>query len=110
MVSCFWEPFSVAGEKLGFQDERGLLFLHIIRIIREFGKDKPKILLLENVKNLKSHDKGRTFKRIQSEIQRAGYWFSEKNAEIMHTAFHIRFDNLRDLCPHLLCSLTSGFD
>lgn len=82
------QPFSVAGDKLGFQDERGLLFLHITRIIREFGKDKPKILLLENVKNLKSHDRGKTFKRIQSEIQRAGYWFSERNTEIMHTAFH----------------------
>jgi DNA (cytosine-5)-methyltransferase 1 len=80
------QPFSVAGEKLGFQDERGLLFLHISRIIREFGKSKPKILLLENVKNLKSHDKGRTFKRIQSEIQKAGYWFSEANTSILHTA------------------------
>ncbi len=43
------QPFSVAGEKRGFQDERGLLFLHIIRIIREFGASKPKVLLLENV-------------------------------------------------------------
>jgi DNA (cytosine-5)-methyltransferase 1 len=82
------QPFSVAGDKLGFQDERGLLFLHIIRIIREFGRQKPKILLLENVKNLRSHDRGRTFKRIQSEIQRAGYWFSEQDTQIMHTAFH----------------------
>src|ERR1700723_556237 len=80
------QPFSVAGEKLGFQDERGLLFLHIIRIIREFGKSKPKILLLENVKNLKSHDKGRTYKRIQSEIQKAGYWFGESDIAILHTA------------------------
>jgi DNA (cytosine-5)-methyltransferase 1 len=46
------QPFSVAGDKLGFQDERGLLFLHIIRIIREFGRAKPKMLLFENVKNL----------------------------------------------------------
>jgi len=38
------QPFSVAGEKLGFQDERGLLFLHISRIIREFGRKKPKML------------------------------------------------------------------
>ena len=82
------QPFSVAGDKLGFQDERGLLFLHIIRIIREFGRDRPKVLLLENVKNLKHHDKGRTFKRIQSEIQKAGYWFTERNAQILHTAFH----------------------
>jgi len=80
------QPFSVAGEKLGFQDERGLLFLHITRIIREFGKRKPKILLLENVKNLRSHDKGRTFKRIQAEIQKAGYWFGENDAKILHTA------------------------
>lgn len=82
------QPFSVAGEKLGFQDRRGLLFLHIIRIVREFGRSKPKMLLLENVKNLKNHDRGRTFKRIQAEIQRAGYWFTEKNAKIMNTAFH----------------------
>lgn len=82
------QPFSVAGDKLGFKDDRGLLFLHITRIIREFGKNKPRILLLENVRNLKSHDRGRTFRRIQSEIQKAGYWFAEKDARIMHTAFH----------------------
>src|SRR5260370_35895032 len=55
------QPFSEAGEKLGFRDERGLLFLHIIRIIKEFGRDKPKVLLLENVRYLKTHDKGQTF-------------------------------------------------
>ncbi|MBN1808502.1 MAG: DNA (cytosine-5-)-methyltransferase [Planctomycetes bacterium] len=80
------QAFSIAGEKKGFKDPRGLLFLHIIRIVREFGKNKPKILLLENVKNLKAHDKGRTFKRIQAEIQRAGYWFSDANARILNTA------------------------
>lgn len=80
------QPFSVAGDKLGFRDERGLLFLHIIRLIREFGDNKPKVLLLENVKNLRTHDKGRTFKRIKAEIQKAGYWFQEPNARIMNTA------------------------
>lgn len=82
------QPFSVAGEKLGFKDDRGLLFLHIIRIIKEFGKQKPWILLLENVKNFRSHDGGRTFKRVQSEIQKAGYWFSEKNAQVLNTSTH----------------------
>src|SRR5437016_3323762 len=43
------QPFSIAGDKMGFQDERGMLFLHIIRLIDEFGEKKPKILLLENV-------------------------------------------------------------
>lgn len=82
------QPFSVAGEKLGFKDERGMLFLEIIRILREFGRQKPGILLLENVRNFRSHDKGRTFKRVQSEIQRAGYWFSEKDAQILNTSTH----------------------
>ena len=80
------QPFSVAGDKLGFHDERGMLFLHIIRLIREFGRSRPKVLLLENVKNLKTHDDGRTFKRIQAEIQKAGYWFSEANAKILNTS------------------------
>lgn len=82
------QPFSVAGEKLGFKDERGMLFLHITRIIREFGKEKPWILLLENVKNFRTHDGGRTFKRVQTEIQKAGYWFSEKDAQILNTSTH----------------------
>lgn len=82
------QPFSVAGEKLGFKDERGLLFLDIVRIIKEFGRDKPKILLLENVRNFRTHDRGRTFKRVQIEIQKAGYWFNEQNAAILNTVTH----------------------
>ena len=70
------------------KDERGLLFLHIIRIIKELGRDKPKMLLLENVRNFRTHDRGRTFKRVQNEIQKAGYWFSEKNAAILNTMTH----------------------
>jgi len=80
------QAFSVAGEKRGFDDPRGLLFLHITRIIGELDKNKPKILLLENVRNLKTHDKGRTFRRIQVEIQKAGYWFTDANAQILNTA------------------------
>src|SRR5258706_3226761 len=52
------QPFSIAGEKRGFDDERGELFLEIIRLIQEFGDEKPKVLIMENVKNLKAHDKG----------------------------------------------------
>lgn len=82
------QPFSIAGEKLGFDDDRGLLFLDIIRLIREFGHAKPKVLLLENVKNLRGHDNGSTFKRILTEIRRAGYWFSDENAVVLNTATH----------------------
>jgi len=90
------QPFSVAGDKLGFHDERGMLFLHIIRLIKEFGRKKPKVLLLENVRNLRDHDKKRTFKRVQSEIQKAGYWFSEANAQVLNTCRHTKIPQNRE--------------
>jgi DNA (cytosine-5)-methyltransferase 1 len=54
------------------------------------------MLLLENVKNLKTHDRGRTFKRIQSEIQKAGYWFTERDARVMHTAKYTNIPQNRE--------------
>lgn len=54
----------------------------------EFGDEKPKLLLLENVQYFRNHDKGRTFKRVQAEIQKAGYWFGDENAAILNTAEH----------------------
>jgi len=105
------QPFSIAGEKLGFKDVRGELFLEIIRIIREFGTKKPKILLLENVKNFSSHDNGRTFKRVQTEIQKTGYWFSERNAKILNTATYTTIPQNRERifmvamsCDHFNCN------
>lgn len=53
--------FSQAGLKLGFEDTRGTLFRDIARIVKE---KRPKAFLLENVKNLLGHDKGRTFRVI----------------------------------------------
>lgn len=90
------QPFSVAGDKLGFSDDRGLLFLHIIRLLREFGRDKPKLLLLENVQYFRNHDGGRTFKRVQTEIQKAGYWFSDKDAQVLNTCTHTTIPQNRD--------------
>ena len=53
--------FSQAGRKLGFEDTRGTLFRDIARIVKE---KRPKAFLLENVKNLLGHDKGKTFQVI----------------------------------------------
>lgn len=62
--------FSQAGKKNGFKDERGRLFFEIVRII----KDKmPDCFLLENVKNLISHDGGKTFKVVVSELENLNY-------------------------------------
>ena len=55
------QPFSILGDKKGFYDTRGTLFFHIEQILRV---KRPYAFLLENVKNLRSHDKGRTFKTI----------------------------------------------
>ena len=55
------QSFSVAGKQKGFNDIRGTLFFDVIRIIKE---KQPKYILLENVKNLISHDDGNTIKTI----------------------------------------------
>jgi len=77
------QPFSISGKQKGFQDTRGTLFFNVLEIIKA---KQPKVVFLENVKHLKHHDDERTFKRIQTEIQKAGYWFTETNTKVMNTA------------------------
>jgi DNA (cytosine-5)-methyltransferase 1 len=69
------QPFSNAGLKKGFEDTRGTLFFNIAEIINtKIQKGvPPRVLLLENVKGLKGHDKGRTFKKIIEIIEELGY-------------------------------------
>jgi len=55
------QPFSIAGKRKGFQETRGTLFFDIERIIRN---KKPKAFILENVKGLLNHDKGKTLQVI----------------------------------------------
>ncbi len=66
------QPFSISGNQKGFDDEkgRGKLFFDIIRIAKYH---KPKVLLLENVKNFEKHDNGNTMKRVQTELENIGY-------------------------------------
>lgn len=66
------QSFSVAGKRKGFNDIRGTLFFDIVRIIKE---KKPKYILLENVKNLISHDGGNTIKIILKNISECNYTF-----------------------------------
>lgn len=55
------QAFSIAGYRKGFSDTRGTLFFDVEQIVE---KHRPKVVFLENVKNLVSHDKGKTFKTI----------------------------------------------
>jgi DNA (cytosine-5)-methyltransferase 1 len=64
------QPFSQAGLKKGFSDTRGTLFFDIERILIE---KKPQAFLLENVKQLKGHDKGRTLETILKHLKNIGY-------------------------------------
>lgn len=65
------QPFSIAGYRRGFLDTgRGDLFFEIVRILRD---KKPRAVFLENVKNLKSHDGGKTFKIISDALEDLGY-------------------------------------
>lgn len=65
------QAFSIAGKRKGFLDEtRGTLFFEIARAAEQI---KPRILFLENVKGLLSHDKGRTFRIILSTLDELGY-------------------------------------
>ena len=65
------QAFSIAGKRQGFNDKgRGDLFFELERI---FKAKKPKIIFLENVKNLVSHDKGRTFEIIKQSLISNGY-------------------------------------
>ncbi len=66
------QPFSQAGLKQGFSDTRGTLFFNIQDILE---KKEPKAFLLENVKGLKNHDQGRTFKVITEKLTQLGYSF-----------------------------------
>lgn len=64
------QPFSVCGNKKGFEDDRGNLFFEIMRIV---DKKKPAIIFLENVANLTEHDNGKTFNRIHNELSERDY-------------------------------------
>lgn len=64
------QSFSLAGKRLGFEDTRGTLFFEIVRILKD---KKPKAFLLENVKGLVFHDKGKTLKVILNTLKELDY-------------------------------------
>jgi len=65
------QPFSIAGKKKGFNDPRSNTFWKILEIIQYH---KPNIIILENVKNLKTHDSGNTFNIISDSLKNEGYY------------------------------------
>lgn len=74
------QPFSIAGLQEGFKDERSNVFWKILSII---DSHQPKCVILENVKNLVSHDENKTFNTIKSNLEKRGYHICYK---ILNTA------------------------
>jgi DNA (cytosine-5)-methyltransferase 1 len=70
------QPFSIAGNGEGFKDKvKGNLFYDILKII---DAKNPPMCILENVKNLKTHDNGNTYKTIEKELVSRGYVITSK--------------------------------
>ncbi|MDU4651921.1 DNA cytosine methyltransferase [Sneathia sanguinegens] len=69
------QPFSMMGKERGFEDTRGTLFFNIVEIIKFHIENKipPKVIVLENVRRLLTHDKGNTFTVIKSTLEDLGY-------------------------------------
>jgi DNA (cytosine-5)-methyltransferase 1 len=69
------QAFSIAGKRGGFDDTRGTLFFDVAEIIK---RKKPKAIFLENVKGLRSHDKGKTLETILNVLRNdLGYYVPE---------------------------------
>lgn len=64
------QPFSISGNQKGFDDKNGKLFFEIVRIARFH---KPKLIFLENVRNLEVHDGGQTLDIIKQKLKSIGY-------------------------------------
>lgn len=101
------QAFSIAGNRRGFEDTRGTLFFEIARFTSIL---KPKILFLENVKGLLSHDKGRTFETILQTLDELGYnvewqvlnskdFGVPQNRERVFIIGHLRGDGGRKVFP-----------
>lgn len=70
------QPFSMMGSERGFEDARGTLFFRIAEIVQHKidNNEKPRLIVLENVRTLRTHDKGKTFKTIKRILeQELGY-------------------------------------
>lgn len=77
------QAFSIAGYRKGFEDTRGTLFFDVADIIR---RKRPKAVYLENVKNLYTHDEGKTFAVIKGTLEELGYVVYHKVMNAMEYA------------------------
>lgn len=101
------QSFSIAGKRKGFQDTRGTMFFQICKIASE---KRPRMLLLENVKGLLSHDEGNTFETILYSLSELGYvcewqvlnskdYGVPQNRERVFIVGHLREEPFKEIFP-----------
>ena len=95
------QSFSYAGKQKGFADTRGTLFFEIERLLAA-SKNKPSLLLLENVRGFTSHDQGRTFATVVSKLEELGY--SVSSLLLNSSNFGVPQNRVR---VYLVCTLRS---
>jgi DNA (cytosine-5)-methyltransferase 1 len=84
------QPFSIAGMQKGFKDKRANVFFKILEII---DNKRPRFVVLENVKNILTHDKKKTFDIIQKKIKELGYYIK---FEVLNTSFITKIPQNRE--------------
>lgn len=75
------QSFSYAGNRLGLEDARGTLFYHYATFLKKL---QPKMFLFENVKGLRSHDKGRTYRTILDIFEQTGYTIADNQVKVLN--------------------------
>lgn len=75
------QSFSIAGRKKGFGDDNGNLFWDLLRIV---SAKRPRMVIVENVKNLETHDSGKTYSTIKESFLDLGYSFSSQVMNSSH--------------------------
>jgi DNA (cytosine-5)-methyltransferase 1 len=82
------QPFSIAGARRGFDDDRGNVFWHIVTVLLEHATchgQLPRVVFLENVKNLATHDRGQTWTTIKNALEQLGYTV---HARVLNTMYY----------------------
>ncbi|NBB80536.1 MAG: DNA (cytosine-5-)-methyltransferase [Verrucomicrobia bacterium] len=90
------QSFSQAGARRGFDDPRGKLFFELMRLVNEFGENKPSVLLFENTPFLRHGAGGQWFLEVQKQIQKAGYWFSDSSCAELDLFDHTELPQQRN--------------
>lgn len=104
------QPFSYAGKHLGFGDTRGTLFFEIERILSQY---QPQAFLLENVRGLTTHDKGKTFETIMEKLHGLGYGttaliLNSSNYRVPQNRVRLYIVGLRGATPRMTITTSYG--